>query len=148
MKKLFVLASVLAFSASTLLAGEKALVHCFAYTVIESATPEDWAAFAKATDELPSKIPGLVKVWQGKLARPLGVYQIGQLDAETRKKLQAGEEVTAPVKMLRRQNGVCMVFESAEALAAYAKHPAHDAWMKAYEKVRVYGTTTYDILGQ
>jgi hypothetical protein len=30
-------------------------------------------------------------------------------------------------------------------LANYSKNPAHEAWVKAYEKVRVYGTTTFDI---
>ena len=34
------------------------------------------------------------------------------------------------------------------ALERYAAHPAHDAWVKTYEKVRVPGTTTFDILGQ
>ena len=34
------------------------------------------------------------------------------------------------------------------ALETYAGHPAHDAWVKIYEKVRVAGTTTFDILGQ
>ena len=37
---------------------------------------------------------------------------------------------------------------SPAALAAYAKHDAHAAWMKSYEKVRVAGTTTIDILTQ
>ena len=34
------------------------------------------------------------------------------------------------------------------ALETYAGHPAHGAWVKIYEKVRVAGTTTFDILGQ
>jgi hypothetical protein len=132
-----------------LTAGEKKLMHCFAYTVIEAATPADWAAFEKATDELPGKIPGLTKVWHGKLARSLGQLQRGAAsDAEALKKLRAGEEVSTPVKMIQRQNGVCMEFAGPDALKAYASHPAHAEWVKAYEKVRVAGTTTIDILGQ
>ncbi len=34
------------------------------------------------------------------------------------------------------------------ALQTYATHPAHDAWAKLDKKVRVPGTTTFDILGQ
>jgi hypothetical protein len=35
-----------------------------------------------------------------------------------------------------------------EALAVYADHEAHTAWVRVYAKVRVPGTTTFDILGQ
>ena len=41
-----------------------------------------------------------------------------------------------------------MEFSDEAALKTYAVHPAHDDWIKAYEKVRVAGTTTFDILGQ
>jgi hypothetical protein len=144
MRKLLLCLAVFALTAA---AQEKKLMHCFAFTQIDTATPADWDAFAKATGELPSKIPGLTKVWHGKLARPMTLTQVeGQVDAETRKKLAAGETVTLPVKNLRRQYGVCMEFDNQDALKAYSKHPAHDAWMKVYEKVRVYGTTTIDIL--
>lgn len=144
MKKLLILVAALALSAA---AQDKKLMHCFAFTQIEAATPADWDAFAKATDALPSKIPGLSKVWYGKLARPMGLTTIdGQVDPELRKKLTAGETVTAPVKLVRRQYGVCMEFAGPDALKAYSKHAAHDEWMKAYEKVRVAGTTTIDIL--
>ncbi len=111
-------------------AGEKALMHCFAFTVIEGASDADWAAFKKATDELPGKIDGLSKVWLGKLRRPLRQYG--------RNQDQAAE----------RQWGVCMEMAGADALAAYADHPAHTEWVKVYAKVRVAGTTTFDILGE
>ncbi len=144
MKKLLFCIAVFAFTAT---AQDKKLMHCFAFTQIDAATPADWAAFAKATDELPGKVPGLSKVWHGKLARPMGITQVdGQVSDEDRKKLMAGESVAAKVKMVRRQYGVCMEFASQDALKAYAKHPEHDAWMKVYEKVRVAGTTTIDIL--
>ncbi len=111
-------------------AGEKALMHCFAFTEIEEATEDDWKAFMTATNELPGKIEGLEKVWVGKLRRPL--RQFGRNQDEAR----------------LRQWGVCMEMADEEALAVYANHEAHTAWVKVYEQVRVPGTTTFDILGQ
>ena len=70
------------------------------------------------------KIPGLRKVWVGKLRRPL----------------RQGD--------LERTHGVAMEFDDADALAVYADHPAHTEWIKVYDKVRVPGTTTFDILGE
>ena len=110
--------------AGVLSAGENKLMHCFAFTAIENATDADWQAFYKATDELPGKIQGLNKVWYGKLRRPLRVGDMA------------------------RQYGVCMEMDDADALKAYGSHPAHDAWVKEYDKVRQHPTTTYDILGQ
>ncbi len=132
--------------ATGLSAGEKKLVHCFYFTVVDAATPADWEAFAKATEALPGKIPGLVSVWQGKLARPLTLISV---DAEARKKLNAGEaKVAATATRTVRQHGVCMVFADEAALKAYAPHPAHKEWDAVYSKVRVAGTTTIDFMGQ
>lgn len=111
-------------------AGEKALMHCFAFTEIKEATDADWKAFFEATDALPSKIEGLHKVWYGKLRRPLNQY--GRNQDEPR----------------RRQWGVCMEMTDEAALAVYARHEAHTQWAEVYAKVRVPGTTTFDILGQ
>ena len=123
------LAALVALPASAP-AGEKALMHCFAFTVIEDATDADWAAFKKATNELPSKIDGLNKVWFGKLRRPL--RQFGRNQAQP----------------MERQWGVCMEMTDENALAVYADHEAHTAWVKVYSRVRVAGTTTFDILGE
>lgn len=122
--------AVLALIPTMALAGEKALMHCFAFTEIEGATEDDWKAFMTATNELPGKIDGLEKVWVGKLRRPLRQY--GRNQDEPR----------------LRQWGVCMEMTDEEALAVYADHEAHTAWVRVYEKVRVPGTTTFDILGQ
>lgn len=105
-------------------------MHCFAFTEIEDASEDDWAAFLKATNELPDKIDGLHKVWVGKLRRPL--RQFGRNEDEPR----------------LRQWGVCMEMTDEAALAVYADHEAHTAWVEVYVKVRVPGTTTFDILGQ
>src|SRR4051794_11857470 len=105
-KALFVIC--LLSAGSILYGAEGKLLHCFYFTPIAEATDADWKAFAKATDELPKKIPGLTKVEHGKLRRPSA----------------------------QREHGVCMEFKDAAALDAYAKHEAHDTWMKVYEKVR------------
>ena len=48
-----------------------------------------------------------------------------------------------------RQQGMCIEFQGGpEVLKAYTDHPYHAEWVAAYEKVRVAGTTTYDILGK
>ena len=127
-------------------AGEKKLMHCFAFTQVEGASQADWDAFAKATDALPGKLPGITKVYHGKLMRPLA--QFGT-DAETRKKLATGEKTaTGEVRATPRQYGVCMEMENEAALKAYPSHPEHKTWSDAYAKVRVAGTTTFDIIGQ
>ena len=124
MRKALLVGSLLTIS-GLLSAAEKKLMHCFAFTSIKEATAADWKAWQSATDALPKKMPGVVtRVWHGKLRRPLS----------------AGGAV--------RDYGVCMEMADEAALQTYAKHTAHDEWVKLYEKVRVEGTTTFDILGQ
>ena len=136
------MAAVLA--AGSLAAAENTVMHCFAYTPIKEAAQSDWDAFYKATDELPSKVPGIKRVWYGKLARPLGLMTVG--DAEARKKIAADGKGQAEVTALRREHGVCMEFADEAAFKAYGPHEGHKAWSAAYEKVRVPGTTTFQIL--
>jgi Stress responsive A/B Barrel Domain len=119
------LAGLLLFS-SAVHAGEKGLMHCFAFTPLPGATDADWDAFYKATDELPGKIEGLQKVWAGKLRTP--------------QKLNANMDA--------REYGVCMLMDGPDALKVYDDHPAHAAWVEVYSKVRVPGTTTFDVIGQ
>ena len=104
-------------------------MHCFTFTPVDDATDADWEAFQKATDELPSKIDGLNKVWLGKLRRTQTIYG------------KTGEAK-------ERKNGVCMEMNDEAALETYADHVAHREWEKVYFKVRQRGTTTIDILGK
>lgn len=128
-------------------AGEKTLMHCFAWTAIKDATPADWQAFFQASDALPAKIKGITKVWYGKLQSPL--TQIApELDSATAQKFRAGESVTVPVKRVAREYGMCMEMTGPDALKAYNLDPYHKTWTDAYSKVRVEGTTTFNILGQ
>ncbi|MBI4478597.1 MAG: Dabb family protein [Acidobacteria bacterium] len=103
---------------------QKTLMHVFAYTPVAGATQADFDAFRKATADMVGKIPGLRKAWVGKLRRPLD---------------QEGS---------KREYGVAMEFDNEAALDVYATHPAHTEWIKVYDRVRVPGTTTIDILGE
>jgi hypothetical protein len=135
------------FSAASALAGEKNMMHCFAFTVEQKATPADWEAFYKASDAMPKEMKGIVnRVWYGKLNAPLAQYAV---PADARKRLQAGEtEVEAKIQYRPRQWGMCMELNGVDKLKAYADHPYHKTWVDVYSKVRVAGTTTYDIIGQ
>jgi len=123
------------------------MMHCFAFTQIDTATDQEWKAFFAASDDLPSKMKGVVKrVWYGKLRAALNIFTVS---AEASKKLRAGEKsVTTEAGFRPRQWGMCMELEGLNSLDAYAKHPYHKEWEAVYSKVRVAGTTTYDILGQ
>jgi hypothetical protein len=135
--------SILAL-AGAMSAAENKLMHCFAFTAIDTATDAEWQAFFKATDALPGKIPGVTKVWYGKLRAPLTVFNP---DGDTRKKItKEAAKVNGDFGILRRQWGVCMEIADEAALKTYAADPAHKEWMAVYEKVRVAGTTTYDII--
>ena len=129
-------------------AGEKKLMHCFAWTSIKEATPADWQAFFKASDALPGKIKGISKIWYGKLANPLGQTTISKAEPDAMKSLRAGQTATAEVVRTPRDWGMCMEMKDADALKAYDGDPYHKVWTDAYAKVRVEGTTTFDILGQ
>jgi hypothetical protein len=133
--------------AGALSAADKPLMHCFTFTPEASATEADWDAFYKATAALPSKAPSISHVWYGKLLRPQPILST---DEETYKKLLAapGEKVTGPIERKARQYGVCMEFPSADHLKWYADSPAHKEWEAVYFKVRVRGTTSFDLLQQ
>jgi len=140
------LALVLLLS-TPIFAGEKGMMHCFAFTTIKDATPADWAAWEASTDKLPKTMKGIIKkVWHGELNRPLALFGP---DAETRKKFTAGvTSADGKVERIERQHGVCLLMAGKDSLAAYQKHPEHANWVKLYEKVRVAGTTTFDIVGK
>ena len=128
-KILFGLAGMMLFLAGCVLGQQaattqKTLLHVFAYTPLKGSTPQDYANFKRATADMAGKIPGLRRVWVGKLREPL----------------PASGEI--------REYGVAMEFDDLRALQVYAGHPAHTAWERAYEKVRLRGTTTLDIPGE
>ena len=144
----FACAAALLSTAPAAQAGEKKLMHCFAWTSIKEAPPADWQAFFKASDALPGKIKGISKVWYGKLASPLGQTTIRKADPDTIKKLNAGEQAAAEVARTPRDWGMCMEMKNADVLKAYDTDSYHKIWTDAYAKIRVEGTTTFNIIGQ
>ena len=140
-------AAALVLSTGLAAAGEKHLMHCFAFSPIESASEADWKAFHEATDAMPKHIPAVKMVWAGKLRAPLAQFQV---DPAARKKLGAGEkDVEGKANRMMRTHGVCMAMEGGpEVLKTYTANPYHKTWSAAYEKVRIPGTTTFDIIGQ
>lgn len=122
-------------------------MHCFTWTSVKTATPADWDAFFKASDALPSKIKGVTHIWYGKLASPLSQYSV-QAQGEAQQKLRAGEPTPVTATRTPRDWGMCMEMAGPDALKAYDADPYHATWVEAYSKVRVEGTTTFNILGQ
>jgi hypothetical protein len=146
MKFFLTAAATLLLTSGLAMAEDKGMMHCFAFTVIPEASAADWKAFGEATDQWPSKFKGIKSVWHGKLRSPLAQFSVS---AEARKKLAAGEkDVDTKANRLMRQHGVCMLMTGPDALKEYTANPFHKEWMAKYEKVRVAGTTTYDILAQ
>jgi hypothetical protein len=129
-------------------AGEKTLMHCFAWTPVKDATVADWEAFYKASDTLPDKIKGITRVWYGKLESPLSQAALGNIDTATFQKYRGGEQVTVPVTRQAREYGMCMEMTGVKVLKDYDADPYHKIWTEAYSKVRVEGTTTFNIIGQ
>src|SRR6476661_9058980 len=115
MNRLVTCLAGLALSAAVSLAAEKTMMHCFAFTPIETASEAEWSAFYKATDDLPKKITGLKRVWYGKLARPLAQNQLKFADPEARKKMLADKKGTTEFTVVERKNGVCMEFDNQKA---------------------------------
>jgi hypothetical protein len=140
-------AALLLFS-QTARSGNKTLMHCFAWTPVKEATPADWDAFYKASDALPKRIKGILRVWYGKLDSPLSQTKLGKIDSPTFQKYRDGETVAVPVSRITRDYGMCMEMSDAEVLKKYDADPYHKVWTDAYSKVRVEGTTTFNILGQ
>jgi hypothetical protein len=112
-------------------AGEKKVMHCFAWTAVKDATPADWTTFYKASDALPKKIKGISKVWYGKLAALLPWTTIVKADNESRQKLNAGQPATVEAQRTPREYGMCMEFSGPDALKAYDTDPYHKVWTAA-----------------
>jgi hypothetical protein len=140
--------AMFAISQTGAFAGDKTVMHCFAWTPVKEATPADWDAFYKASDLLPKKIKGIKRVWYGKLAAPLSQTGLVKPESAAFAKYQAGETVDLPTHRVAREYGMCMEMTDAAVLKAYGTDPYHKIWTDAYAKIRVDGTTTFNILGQ
>jgi hypothetical protein len=129
-------------------AGNPTVMHCFAWTPIKEATAADWERFYKASDALPLMIEGIMRIWYGKLVSPLSQAKLGNIDREAFRQYQNGDSVTVPISRMQREYGMCIEFRNTDVLKAYDEHPYHKVWTEAYAKIRVDGTTTFDIMGR
>jgi len=135
--------------AASTLAAENTVVHCFAFTKLAGASESDWEQFRTLTRALPQKINGLTRVTHGPLRRPVGqIEMMSNPSSEDLKKFVAGQPIEAKIVNANREYGACFEFQSEAAFLAYGKHAAHTDWEAAYKKVRVPGTTTFQIVAQ
>ena len=102
-------------------AGQKTLIHTIAFKQMDGTTPEQLKEAWAATLKMAGEVPGIRNVWMGRVTN------------------QTMNEAT---------HGIVLEFESADALAKYAPHPAHREWEKIYFKVRTPGSNTIDVLGE
>jgi hypothetical protein len=118
MKKLIGLALCACFLATFALAqAPKTVMHIINVKWKEDATPEQIKAAVDAVHQLPSKYPGIKRVWTTNLK-----YQ--------------GQEGF--------NQAIVMEFESQDALKKYADSPAQQAWYKIYMPIRE-DSRTHDI---
>ena len=69
MKLFLTAAATLLLTSGLAAAGEKGMMHCFAFTVIPEATDADWQAFAEATDKWPTELSDSLQANQQLCAR-------------------------------------------------------------------------------
>ena len=103
---------------------EKGTVHAVAWTAGESFTPQGFEDFKKATADLIGTMPGLKRAWVGKLRVPLVVGEV------------------------TRNYGLILEFEDLKTREAYSTHPARVPWAKVWEKIRIPGSTNFDVIGE
>ena len=94
----------------------KTILHVVTVKWKADSTPAQQQAAIDGVKTMAAKIPGITNIWTNKI------------------KVQPGDFSTV----------FAMEFKDQAAFDAYAKHPAHDAWMKLYEPVRE-RSSTHDV---
>ncbi|MBI4460644.1 MAG: Dabb family protein [Acidobacteria bacterium] len=103
---------------------QRTVIHAVAWTAQKDATPEGLEDFRRATETLLDTMPGLRRAWVGKLRQPLVVGD------------------------LRRDYGLILEFENLATKEAYSSHPNRAPWAAVWEKVRIPGSTNFDVIGE
>ena len=103
---------------------QKTTIHAVAWTPQENATPQAFEDFKKATEHLVEVMPGLQRAWVGKLRRPL-----------------VHGDVT-------RTYGLVLEFDDVDSKVAYSSHSTRAPWAEVWSKVRVPGSTNFDVIGE
>lgn len=103
---------------------QRTVVHCVAWTAAQGVSEAGIGEFKKATAELTKTMPGLQRAWVGKLARPF-----------------TQGDVT-------RDYGLVLEFDSVENREAYTTNPIRVSWADVWSKIRVPGSSNFDVIGE
>lgn len=104
-------------------ATQKTVIHAAAWTALDTLTPEQFNNFKKETAAMVGKVPGVRRVWTGKLREPVTVGG------------------------LKRDYGLIVEFDDVKSKNAYtANHPL--PWYENFNKLRKPGSTSFDVVGE
>jgi len=104
-------------------ATQKTVIHAAAWTALDTLTPEQFDNFKKETAAMVGKVPGLKRVWVGRLREPVTV---------------GGS---------KRDHGIILEFADVKSKEAYSNiHPS--PWYEDFNKVRQPSSTNFDVVGE
>jgi hypothetical protein len=102
---------------------EKTTVHAAAWTARDGLTQQEFEAFKKETAAMVGAVPGLKRVWTGKLRAPVTFDGV------------------------KRDYGIVLEFDSVKSKQAYSdKHPS--PWYEDFAKIRQPGSSNFDVVGE
>ena len=102
---------------------QKTVIHAASWTALDTLTPEQFDNFKKETAAMVGKVPGLRRVWVGKLREPV------TFDGN------------------KRNYGIVLEFDDVKSKTAYSdKHPM--PWYNDFNKVRKPGSSNFDVIGE
>ncbi|MBI2821421.1 MAG: hypothetical protein HYX74_04300 [Acidobacteria bacterium] len=106
---------------------EKTVIHAVAWTILDTATEQDFEHLKKATGDLVGVLPGLRRAWIGKLRAPLA----------------QGDQT--------RTYGLVFEFDDVKSRQSALGNNTPAEWAKLRDKVRLAGQanhTTFDVVGE
>ena len=125
MKRLFLILASLGLLAAmaVLYAAEKpkSIIHVVTLKYKDGTTDTQKKAVLDGIEKMSREIPGITHVWL-KSTKVQGGYPLKQSDGE--------------YKVVPMTDAFVMEFKDEAAFKAYADHPAHKEWEKAYIEVR------------
>lgn len=102
---------------------QKTVLHVAAWTARDGITQQDLDTFQKESETITSQVPGLKRVWVGKLRQPLTVDGI------------------------QRNHAVVLEFDDLKSREAYTNNrPAR--WYDGLNRLRQPGSTNFDVVGE
>ena len=102
---------------------QKTTIHAAAWTAKADLTQQEFERFRSETAAMVGTVPGLKRVWVGKLRAPV------TFDGN------------------KRDYGIVLEFDNAKSKEAYSdKHP--EPWYSNFGKVRQPGSSNFDVVGE